>query len=347
MESIRAGLVGYGMSGQTFHAPFLFSSDKIQLEKVVERHSRKAEERYPEVKTVKSLDELLADESIQLVVITTPNEQHEPMIRNSLEAGKHVVVEKPFTVTSKDGFELSALAKEKDLVLSVYHNRRWDGDFLTVKKLIESGALGDVVSYEAHFDRFRPDPKRNAWREQDRPGSGILYDLGSHLIDQAAVLFGIPIAVTAESGNQRKVSEADDYFDIRFHYENMTAVLRASMLVKEQGPHFQIHGTKGSFIKYGMDPQENALKEGAIPGDKGFGEDPEHQWGTLNTDHGGLNMRGKVQTLKGNYTAFYEDICQAILEHRSPRVTAEQAAWTIRLIEAAKQSAEEGRKIEL
>ncbi|MFY4773509.1 oxidoreductase [Metabacillus sp. RGM 3146] len=346
MEKIRAGLVGYGLSGQAFHAPFLHSSSQIDFVKVVERHSKKAEERYPYVESVRSLDELLSDESIELVVITTPNEQHFPMIKQVLEAGKHAVAEKPFTVHSEEGHELARLAKKKNLVLSVYQNRRWDGDFLTIQELIQSGAIGDVVSYEAHFDRFRNFAKEN-WREQDRPGSGILYDLGSHLIDQAVVLFGMPKAITAEIRNERKVTNTDDAFDIRLHYDQLTATLKASMLVKEQGPHFQIHGTKGSFIKYGMDPQENALRAGSLPSDPGFGEDSEGNWGLLNSEVGRLQYRGKVQTLKGSYQSFYENICQAIKDSRDPAVTAEQAAQTIKLIELARQSSLDGRTIEI
>lgn len=346
MEKIRAGLVGYGLSGQAFHAPFLYSSSQIDLVKVVERHSKNAEERYPDIETVRSLDELLTDESIELVVITTPNEQHFPMIKQVLEAGKHAVVEKPFTVHSEEAFELASLARKKSLVLSVYQNRRWDGDFLTIQELIRSGAIGDVVSYEAHFDRYRNFAKAN-WREEDRPGSGILYDLGSHLIDQAVILFGMPKGITAEVKNERKVTNTDDAFDIRLHYDQLTATLKASMLVKEQGPHFQIHGTKGSFIKHGMDPQENALRSGALPTDQGFGEESEANWGLLNSEAGQLHFRGKIQTLKGSYESYYENVCEAIKGKKEPAVTAEQAGQTIKLIELARQSSLDGRTIKI
>lgn len=345
MKTLQVGLVGYGLSGQVFHAPFVHTHSHMNLKKVVERRSAKSKERYPYVEVTASYEELLADEEIDIVIITTPNELHYPMVKDAILKRKHVIIEKPFTVTSKEAMELTELATKYEVKLFVYHNRRWDGDFKTVKQIIEQGLLGDIVEFESHFDRFRNYFKENAWREEDRPGSGILYDLGSHLIDQSLVLFGTPDAVTAHTSIQRKGGESVDAFDVRLHYPKVNVTLKAGMLVRELGPRFILHGTEGSFVKYDLDLQENALRQGSMPTDSGYGVEDEGRWGTLNTTINGLHYRGKIETLPGCYQDFYQNVYEAIAEGKELEVKPEQAASVIRIIELAEQSAREKRTI--
>jgi scyllo-inositol 2-dehydrogenase (NADP+) len=345
MKALQVGLVGYGLSGQVFHAPFVHTHPHMNLKKVVERRSEKSKERYPYVEVVTSYDELLADDELDLIIITTPNELHYPMVKSAVLAKKHVVIEKPFTVTFEEAEKLVHLAHEQGVKLCVYHNRRWDGDFKTIKKIAEQRLLGDIVEFESHFDRFRNYFKENAWREEDRPGSGILYDLGSHLIDQALVLFGEPDAVTADTRIQRKGGKAIDAFDVRLHYPQVSVTLKAGMLVREIGPRFIVHGTEGSFIKHKLDPQENALRQGAMPIDEGYGIEEEDSWGTLNTTVNGLHYRGKIETLPGSYQDFYQNVYEAIVEGKELEVKPEQAAKVIKIIELAEQSAREQRTI--
>jgi predicted dehydrogenase len=347
MKTLQVGLVGYGLSGQVFHAPFVHMHPHLNLKKVVERRSEKSKERYPYVEIITSYEELLLDKEIDLVIITTPNELHYPMVKKAILNKKHVVIEKPFTVTSEEAAELIELAREHGVNLFVYHNRRWDGDFQTVQNIISQSLLGDVVEFESHFDRFRNYFKENAWREEERPGSGILYDLGSHLIDQALVLFGLPDAVTAETKIQRKGGKAVDAFDVRLHYSDVSVTLKAGMLVREGGPRFTVHGTEGSFVKYGLDPQENALRQGAMPGEDGYGAEKEESWGTLNTTIHGLHYRGKVETLPGTYQDFYGNVYEAIAEGKELHVKPEQAANVIKIIELAEQSAQEKRTVQV
>ncbi|MFC3884337.1 oxidoreductase [Bacillus songklensis] len=345
MKTLQVGLVGYGLSGQVFHAPFVHTHPHMNLKKVVERRSGKSKERYPYVEVVTSYDELLGDDELDLIIITTPNELHYPMVKSAVLAKKHVIIEKPFTVTYEEAKELTHLAREQGVKLCVYHNRRWDGDFKTIKKIAEQRLLGDIVEFESHFDRFRNYFKENAWREEDRPGSGILYDLGSHLIDQALVLFGEPDAVMADTRIQRKAGKAIDAFDVRLHYPAVSVILKAGMLVREIGPRFIVHGTEGSFIKHKLDPQENALRQGAMPIDEGYGIEQEDSWGILNTTVNGLHYRGKIETLPGSYQDFYQNVYEAIVEGKELEVKPEQAAMVIRIIELAEQSAREQRAI--
>ncbi|WP_078409271.1 oxidoreductase [Priestia abyssalis] len=345
MKTLQVGLVGYGLSGQVFHAPFVHTHSHMNLKKVVERRSAKSKEHYPYVEVVASYEELLADEEIDVVIITTPNEFHFSMVKDAILKRKHVVIEKPFTVTSKEAMELTELAGEYGVKLFVYHNRRWDGDFKTVKKIIEQGLLGDIVEFESHFDRFRNYFKENAWREEDRPGSGILYDLGSHLIDQSLVLFGTPDAVTAHTSIQRKGGKSVDAFDVRLHYPEVSVTLKAGMLVRELGPRFTLHGTEGSFVKYDLDPQENALRQGSMPTDSGYGIEDEGCWGTLNATINGLHYHGKIETLPGSYQDFYQNVYEAVTEGKELEVKPEQGATVIRIIELAEQSAREKRTI--
>jgi scyllo-inositol 2-dehydrogenase (NADP+) len=267
------------MSGLVFHAPLISSNPGFRLHKIVERSTDKSRERFPQATIVRSFDELLADDSLELIVVNTPNVLHRDMGRRALEAGKHVILEKPMTVTTSEGQELIDLARSRNLVLSVFQNRRWDGDFRTVQQVLQSQVLGHVVDLEAHFDRFRNYIEANTWKEESGPGSGLLYNLGSHMIDQALVLFGKPDAVTGETGIQRPGGQVDDYYHLTLHYPNRRVVLKSSYLVRETGPRFLLHGTQGSFIKSGLDPQEAALKAGLAPGSADWGVEESDTWG--------------------------------------------------------------------
>ena len=265
----------------------------------------------------------------------------------ALEAGKHVVVEKAFTPTVQEAELLIALAEEHNKLLSVFQNRRWDSDFQTVGHVLRQGLVGRLVEYEAYYDRFRNYIRTESWKEVRGAGTGILYNLGSHLIDQALVLFGMPEGVFADIRIQRTGGRVPDHFEIILFYQEMKATLRAGYLVREAGPKYKLLGTEGSFLKYGVDMQEEALKEGIWPGNPGWGEEPEERWGLLNTDLHGLHFRGKIESLPGNYLAYYENIYEAICYGHPLAVSATDGLRVIQIIEAAKKSAAEGRIIHL
>ncbi len=342
--TIHVGLVGYGLAGSVFHAPLIQYLPELALKTIVSSDPAKVHRTYPDVSVVSTLDALLIDEDISLVVISTPNETHYALAKQALEAGKHVVVDKPFVVSSAQADELINVAHMHNVLLSVYQNRRWDNDFLTIRHLIETGVLGDVSTYEAHYDRYRP-VVRDRWREQAVSGSGTLYDLGSHLIDQALVLFGVPGTVWADIRAQRTGAKTDDYFHLVLGYPQRIAILHSGCLVREPGPHFQVHGSKGSFLKYGLDPQEDALKTGKLPDDHTWGRDEEAMYGELTTDVGDLPVKGRVQSLPGHYDAFYQGMVEAITGGKPVPVLPEEARNTIRVIEAAQRSHHEQRTI--
>lgn len=340
-DLINVGLIGYGMAARVFHAPVIQSVPRLRLKKVVERHADESRQRYPWVEVVRDPAAVLQDEEIELVVIATPNASHFELARRSLLAGKHVVVEKPFTTTSGEARQLVELARRQHRVISVHQNRRWDGDFLTVKRVVDEKLLGRLVEYESHYDRFRNYPRPGAWREGEGPGSGILFDLGAHLIDQAQVLFGLPRAITADIRTQREFAKTADYFELILDYDGLKVTLKAGMLVRELGPRFILHGTEGSFVKYGMDPQEEALKQGLTPSAPHWGEEPREQWGELNTQVGGVHVVGRVETAAGCYQSYYRNMVDAISGEGELAVKPEEAMNTIRIIEAAVQSNEE------
>jgi scyllo-inositol 2-dehydrogenase (NADP+) len=344
-DAIGVGLIGYGMAARVFHAPVIESVPRLELRKVVERGGDESRRRYPRVEVVRDAAELLRDDRVGLVIVTTPNASHFALARQSLLAGRHVVVEKPFTNTSGEALELIELARRQRRLLSVHHNRRWDGDFLTVRRILKAGLLGRLVEYESHYDRFRDRPRVGAWREEAGPGSGILFDLGSHLIDQALVLFGPPRAVTADIRRQREFAKADDYFELTLDYEGLKATLKAGMLVREPGPRFRLRGTEGSFVKHGMDPQEEALKRGLTPSGPDWGEEPPERWGALDALVGGLRVRGRVETLAGDYRSFYRNVADAVEGRAELAVRPEEALDTIRVIETALRSSEQKRTI--
>lgn len=337
---LRVALVGYGSVAEKMHAPLIDVCPDLELSAVVERHSNRCEEKYPKVETFRSYDELLKEGVLDLIVITTPNEFHFPMAKQALEAGKHVVVDKPVTIHSWEAEKLEKLASQKGLVCSVFHNRRFDGDFKTIQKLISENTLGRIVYLESHFDRFRPNVSEN-WREKDVPGNGITYDLGSHLIDQVVLLFGLPDAIQADIRKQRNGAVADDHFDIVLFYGDKKARVTAGVLVNAPTPKFLLLGEKGSYQKYGLDVQEAAFKSGIKPEGANWGVEPEASWGTLFLE----NETKPYPTLPGDYRVFYQNVADAILQGKELSVTVPQTIGVLKIIEAAFLSFKEERKI--
>jgi scyllo-inositol 2-dehydrogenase (NADP+) len=340
---LNVGLLGFGMAGRVFHAPIINAVPGLRLKKIRAGRPESvalAQERYPEAAVVPDDQSILGDDSIDLVIVATTNATHYSLAKAALLAGKHVVVEKPFTVTSDQASELIALAKHQHKVLTVYHNRRWDSDFRTVRKVLESGMLGRLVEYEAHFDRFRSKPALNTWKEEDAPGTSLLYDLGSHLIDQALYLFGSPEKVAADLRIQRPGGKIIDNFDVTLSYSSgLKVLLKAGMLVRQPGPRFILSGDQGSFVKYGLDVQEAALKKGLSPAaSPDWGIEPDEIRGKLVTDHLGLQLTATIQSEPGHYPGFYENVYKAILGLEELAVKPEQARTTIRVIELAIKS---------
>lgn len=281
-QQINVGIAGFGMSGQIFHAPFIYANHNFNLKKVYERTSNKSKQLYPDLEVVRSFEELLT-EDIDLVVISTPNQYHASMAAQAMNAGKHVIVEKPVAATSREANELNKIAKNKNVIFSVYQNRRLDGDFLTVKRLIEEKRLGEIVDYECHFDRFVQGQSKKKWKREGGVGIDLLYDIGIHLIDQAYVLFGMPDEVYADMRKQREESSGIDNFEICLYYADKKVILSASELVAMPGPHFMVNGRNGTFIKYGRDVQEKRLLSGRYPNETYWGYDEEEFFGTLYT----------------------------------------------------------------
>jgi len=340
---IQTGLASFGMSGMVYHGPLLAAHTGFHLRKIVERTSHRARGSYPDAEIVNRYEALLEDPALELIIVNTPDPLHFAMAEQALKAGKHVVVEKPFTLTSEEANALIALARTQGKVLSVFQSRRWHGDFLTIQRIIDNGWLGQLVEYEAHYTRFRNYIVPRTWKEgwqENTPGSGILYNLGSHLIDQALVLFGLPQYVTADIRIQRPGGKVPDAYELILDYGTLKVTLKSSYLVRETGPSFVLHGTEGSFVKYGSDPQEEALKNGHLPSQGSWGLEPESDWGILNTQLNGLHVRGKVETLAGNYSAYYDQLYQAIVHGSAPPVTAQEATTVIRVIEAARESSQ-------
>ena len=327
--TIKVGLVGYGLAGAVFHAPLINACDRLELAAVLT--SREAPN------AVRTLDELL--ERSELVVIASPNRTHFPIAKQALEGGKHVVIDKPMTVTVAEAEELIALAADRRRVLTVFHNRRWDGDYLTVRKVLPR--LGEVSLFEAHWDRFRPAIKRG-WREVPDDGAGLLSDLGPHLIDQALQLFGMPDWVSADIERQRADAAVDDYFEVTLHYGARRVKLGASTMVVDPRPRFALHGSMGSFVKHGLDTQEAALKAGVPPVSAGFGGDERD--GHLTLADGTTET---VATETGNYLAFYEMVAGAVLDGGPVPVDPADALNGLRIIDLARESSRSGCRLEL
>jgi predicted dehydrogenase len=346
LQPINVGLIGFGFAGRTFHAPIVRAVDGLRLAAILQRKGNEAANTYPDVRIARTLEELIASDSIQLVVIATPNTSHFDLARQCLLAGRDVVIDKPFATTYAEAAELVSLAEKCGRLLSVYQSRRFDGDFKTVRNLVESEALGRIVLYESHYDRYRLQLRPGAWREQPGAGSGVFFDLGPHLIDQALALFGQPEAVSADVRIERDGAVVDDAFDVTLLYRRLRVFLRGTMLASKPAPHFLIHGTTGSYVKYGLDPQENALKRGEIPGGPEWGKEPPEAWGTLSlVDGDNINER-TVPTEAGDYRGYYENVRDAIHKKAALAVTPQAALSVMRVLELAKQSSHERRVVQ-
>ena len=347
MDPIRTGLAAYGLSGKVFHAPFLIANPAFELVAVVERSRSESALLMPAPKIVRSFDELLADNSIELVVVNSPSGLHFEMAKQALNADKHVVVEKPFTATKAEARELVELASERQLLLTVYHNRRLQSGFLTAQKILSEGALGKITQFRTCVDRFRPELGPKAWKETENPAAGLLYDFGSHLIDEALMLFGRPECVFADIRCQRQGATASDYFVLRFDYNNplgqFCAEMRASMVAKAPSPHYMIHGDEGSYVKDIGDIQEGLLQAGTQPLTTNWCAESNADWGQLYQ----RESEARYPSVDGRYTEFYDNIAAALLEGEPLLVHPEQAFEVIELLEAAQQSAARGCVIEL
>ncbi|MEB2783178.1 Gfo/Idh/MocA family oxidoreductase [Algoriphagus persicinus] len=339
-NSIKTAIVGFGSVAEKMHAPLIAVCPDLDLVASVERRTNRCEGLYSGVTTYRSLDALLLANVADLIVITTPNEFHFPMAMQCLEAGKHVVVDKPVTIFSHEAEKLNQRAKEKGLICSVFHNRRYDGDFMTLQKMVREGDLGDLVYLESHFDRFRPDVSEN-WREKEVPGNGITFDLGSHLIDQVVLLFGLPNWIQADIRQQRTGAIADDYFDITLDYGSLKARVTAGALVNVPTPKFLLLGKKGSYQKFGLDVQEAAFKAGEKPEGPSWGVESEEKWGKIFLS----GEAKKYQTIPGNYRILYQNVADAILKGTVLDITIPQTISVLKLIEASFKSAAEQRTI--
>lgn len=347
MRPISTALCSFGMSGWVFHAPFIHANPNFTLYGVWERSKKLVQQKYPETISFSSYEELLADSNIELVVVNTPNDTHFDYAKKALFAGKHIIVEKPFTITSAQAAELIALAEQKDKMISVYQSRRYDSDFRTIKKIIEERSLGNIIEAEFHYDRFKPALSPKLHKEIAGPGSGLLYDLGSHLIDQALQLFGMPDAVFADISIVRMLSKVEDYFEVLLYYPSVKVRLKASNLVREALPAYVLHGTQGSFIKSRADIQEASLQAAIIPGSEAWGVEPGSEKGLLHTEKNGIELREYITSEKGNYMDYYDGIYNAIRNNEQPPVLAADSLKVIAIIEAAYKSHNEKKVIDI
>jgi scyllo-inositol 2-dehydrogenase (NADP+) len=340
-KKLRVALAAYGMSGRLFHAPFLQANPDFELIKILERSRDDSRAQVPEAEIVRSYDAILQDTSIDLVIVNTPNALHYSMTKSALLAGKHVIVEKPFTPTVAEGEELVRLAEQQGLMLSVYHNRRFASGYCTAKHLLAEGCVGELKNFTINLDRYRPEPGPKKWKEEDNPAAGLLYDIGIHLLDESLLLFGLPDFLTAELRVQRKHGKVNDYFRLRLDYVGFQVMLNASLLAREPAPAYIIHGDKGSYIKPGQDIQEAKLLAGIAPLVPGWAKEHESQWGVLNNDDG----RHSYPTVTGDYRDFYQNI-HAHLRVNEPLLTRpEQALDALRLIDVALLSSQQQRTL--
>jgi len=339
MAALDVGLLGYGNAGRVFHAPLIQAEPGLNLHRIGSRSF--ADKTLPAGVSGASMDDVIADPDIALIVVATPNDSHAPLALQALEAGKHVVIDKPFAVTADEAALLVQEAENRNLLLSVFHNRRWDGGFRSVRQAVGDGLVGDISYGAFHFDRFSPVIKHR-WREwQDVPGAGLLHDLGPHLLDQILCLFGLPDAVTASTARQRPGAQVDDFFHILLEFGRTRIVAHASSLMPDHGPRIALYGNQASLFQYGFDGQEDALKQGAMPGDAGWGNTPGGAARLVAHD-------GNVTDLKmlaGQYEAFYANIAAAISQDRAPEVTAHEALQVMQVLELALRSAETGQRM--
>ncbi|KVD14841.1 oxidoreductase [Burkholderia ubonensis] len=339
---LRIGLMGFGFAGATFHAPVIAASGRTQVAAIATGQPDRARAAYPDARIVADLDALLALDDIECVVIATPNDTHFPLARQVLDAGRHVVVDKPVTLTSDEALALARLANARSRVFAPFHNRRWDGDFLTVRRIVESGELGRITYVTSHFDRFRPQV-RVRWREEAARGGGLLLDLGPHLIDQALALFGLPDTVSATVKTRRDNGSAPDFVHVQLGYPDKDVALHASALSAIEPARFTLHGTRGSYQKFGLDTQEDQLKAGLTPDDVEFGGG--NPPGVLRVLDGDVETERPVPTLDGQYAEFYRALAASIREGAPFPVTPQDAVDVMTIIELAAQSEHEGRRL--
>jgi scyllo-inositol 2-dehydrogenase (NADP+) len=329
---INVGIVGYGFSASTFHIPFIQTSPQFKLTAICSSRPDSVHQDFPDLPVFVSTSAMLDSGNVDLVIITSTNEYHYETAKLCLEQEMHCVLEKPMVTNSAEAFALIELTQTRSCIFSIFHNRRWDGDFLTIQSLIENNSLGELRYFESHFDRFRPEV-RQRWREQPGPGAGIWWDLGPHLVDQALVLFGMPKAITARILGLREGAQVDDYFHVMLHYENLEVVLHSSPFSAAPNIRFQLQGASGSYIKTGLDPQEDQLKSGMLPTDPHFGLEQEKN-GFLYDGHN----KNAVTTKKGSYAEYFAKLANAIENNEEPPVTVYEAADVIRIIELAGKS---------
>lgn len=338
--AIKTAVVGFGLSATVFHIPFIQASAVFDLVAVSSSQNDSVRQALPEVTVYDSATAMIEDSGAELIIITAPNNVHYSLTHLALSHNKHVIIEKPFVTNVEQGEKLVELAQLQNRVLAVFHNRRWDGDYLTVKHLINNGQLGKVKYFESHFDRFRPVVQQR-WREQPADGAGVLYDLGPHLIDQVLDLFGMPEAVTARCLATRECAEVTDFFNLWLHYPDKEVVLQSCPYAAAPIRRFHIRGTQASYLKLGLDPQEGLLKQGAVPEGSDWGAERAEDYGVLHSADGHV----VVPTLMGGYQHFFANLADAIMGKADLIVTPQQALDSLKIIELAIQSSEFGKTI--
>jgi predicted dehydrogenase len=338
---INVGLIGFGLAGRAFHAPVIHAVPGLRLAAIVQRSGNEAAQLYPDARILRSVEDLLAISDIRLAVIATPNDTHHRIARQCLTAGRDVVVDKPLTPTLEEALDLVKFAKERQRILSVYHNRRYDGDFQALLQLVESGSLQRIVRLESNYDRFRPHLKANAWRERSTPGSGVFLDLAPHLIDHALTLFGRPQAVAADLRTEREHAIVDDSFDLTLHYPaGLRAVLRATMLAAVARPRFVLHGANGTYAKHSFDVQEPKLRAGRIPWNETPSQSEQKENSGLLTlvKDDGTTTEQLVPPAPSDYRRYYANIRDVLLGKAEPAVTTQHALNVMRILELARES---------
>jgi len=344
--TIRVGLIGYGLGGRVFHAPLVSSVEGMQLAAVLERTTNKAAARYPGIVTYRSVEEMLADATLDLLVVSTPNGTHFGLARQILEAGRNVVVDKPVAASSKEIAELMRLAADRKALLIPFHNRRWDSDFQTVKKVLDEKLLGRLVALESRLDRWRPVmPTDRVWKDDPSAGGGLLLDLGTHIADQALVLFGKPETVSADLFRERDGAKANDSFTVRLGYPGFAVTLGGNCLSLPAGPRFHLRGSSGNYWKSGVDPQEAALSQIPRIEDPAWGREPAANWGMLHVGIDGGTVTRPVESVPGDYRLYYAGVRDALLGKAAPPVAAIDAWRVSRLLEWAAESAEQRREM--
>ncbi len=335
---IKTAIASFGMSGQVFHGPFLKINDGFEVRQILERSKNISRRIFPDADIVRDFEKILSNCEIELVIINTPDKLHFEMAKKAIIAGKHVVVEKPVTQKSNEAAELVELAKENEVLLTVYQNRRWDSDFRTVQKVLDEKKQGRLIEFESHYDRYRTFIVPGTWKEEGDENGGVLYNLGSHMVDQAYVLFGKPSAVTAHLKIVRTAGIVPDYYDIRLEYEGFSALLKCSYLVKNPGPRYTVHGEYGTFYKSGIDPQEELLKAGNLPVGKNWGNEPPDEWGTIFYEKDGEDIEELVETIPGDYSIFYNNVYDAIRNGTELFVKPEETVEVLKILEACLES---------